>query len=373
MLLRSLFFLQITLALVANVCYGQEEIVIAGQGDVSPLTGNTLSSFVLAAATGADYIEQQVVMTKDDKLITFDDIYLDTMTNVVKVFPERKRDDGRYYVIDFTLAEIQRLNLLHPGLDTPVRMQIPTLDDTLNLDTILEEKLGNIIGIYLEIKKPWFHLNEGKDISNTTLIALKRFGYSTIEQNIYLACYDPEELQRIHKHLMPEHLIDLKLVQKIDTSDDSETKRLENAKWATYDYDWMYTQFGLKVIKNYADAVSFTDTHILSNNGLALSEFITAIMAMKIELHAVIHDETSTPQTENSFDTLLEQLYFDIGVKAVTTSNWVLTQNYLRQRAVNVAKVPEALKTEKMGITPENSVDLTLRKNEDVREATNKL
>lgn len=63
----------------------------------------------MAYAQGADYLEQDLVMTKDDHLVVLHDHYLDRVTDVAERFPDRARKDGRYYAIDFTLDEIKSL------------------------------------------------------------------------------------------------------------------------------------------------------------------------------------------------------------------------------------------------------------------------
>lgn len=52
--------------------------------------------------SGADYLEQDTVMTKDDRLVVLHDHYLDRVTDVAQRFPQRARQDGRFYAIDFT-------------------------------------------------------------------------------------------------------------------------------------------------------------------------------------------------------------------------------------------------------------------------------
>ncbi|WP_255419169.1 glycerophosphodiester phosphodiesterase family protein [Neisseria weixii] len=60
---------------------------------------------------GADYLEQDLVMTKDNHLVVIHDHFLDGLTDVAKKFPKRARSDGKYYVMDFTLAEIRSLKM----------------------------------------------------------------------------------------------------------------------------------------------------------------------------------------------------------------------------------------------------------------------
>lgn len=85
------------------------KIVIAHRGASGYLPEHTLPAKAMAYAQGADYLEQDLVITKDDELIVLHDHYLDRVTDVAKRFPDRARKDGRYYAIDFTLAEIKSL------------------------------------------------------------------------------------------------------------------------------------------------------------------------------------------------------------------------------------------------------------------------
>ena len=96
------------LALIATESMAQK-IVIAHRGASGYLPEHTLEAKSMAYAMGANYIEQDVVMTADDHLIVLHDITLDRTTNVDEVFPNRARDDGRFYAIDFTLEEIRQL------------------------------------------------------------------------------------------------------------------------------------------------------------------------------------------------------------------------------------------------------------------------
>ena len=89
-----------------------EKIVIAHRGASGYLPEHTLPAKAMAYAQGADYLEQDLVMTKDDHLVVLHDHYLDRVTDVADRFPDRARKDGRYYAIDFTLDEIKSLKLL---------------------------------------------------------------------------------------------------------------------------------------------------------------------------------------------------------------------------------------------------------------------
>src|ERR1700742_3652085 len=82
-------------------------VVIAHRGASAYLPEHTLPAKALAFGMGADYLEQDVVLTKDHVPIVLHDIQLDEVTDVAAKFPGRARDDGRYYAIDFSLDEIR--------------------------------------------------------------------------------------------------------------------------------------------------------------------------------------------------------------------------------------------------------------------------
>ncbi len=354
--------------------YGGDKIVIADQ-DSTPLVGNTLHALVFAATTGANFIEQHLVMTKDDHLVALNDLYLGDKTNVVSLFPERKREDGNYYVIDFNLAELQQLSRSGFDFEASMDIRIPSFEDILILIGKLEKELGTTIGIYPEIKHPWFHLREGKDISSIILQTLKRFGYSDIEDAVFLGCHDAEELQRIHKTLMPALDMDLQLVQLIDLNDGTETKYRENNDWVAYNYDWMFTQSGLKVITSYADAIGLKHSLLLDDQGnLKLENYTSAIQRLGMQLHVSgIQQETVASSDESGFDQLLELVYFTANAEAISTGNWIGTQHFLETKRNNVAKATDKLKTETEGSSPLNTVDLESESSTEPRETTTQL
>jgi glycerophosphoryl diester phosphodiesterase len=84
-------------------------IVIAHRGASGYLPEHTLEAKALAYGLGADYLEQDVVATRDAQLVVLHDLHLDDVTDVASRFPGRQRADGRHYAIDFDLAELQQL------------------------------------------------------------------------------------------------------------------------------------------------------------------------------------------------------------------------------------------------------------------------
>lgn len=202
--------------------------VIAHRGASGYLPEHTLESKAMAHAMGADYLEQDLVLTKDDIPIVMHDIHLDTISNVAQIFPTRKRKDGRYYAIDFTLSEIKQLNASErfnhktgkavfenrfPANQGSFR--IPTLAEELELIQGLNKSTGLSVGIYPELKQPKFHHSEQKDISKIVLSVLKEFKYTGPDDPCYLQCFDEKETKRLREEFKTE----LKTIQLLSDAD----------------------------------------------------------------------------------------------------------------------------------------------------------
>ena len=168
--------------------------VVAHRGASGYLPEHTLASKAMAHAMNADYIEQDIVLSKDDIPIVIHDILLDDVTDVSEKYPNRKREDGKYYVIDFTFEELKSLEVTE-RFDSKTGLQIypnrfpkgkssfrlHSLQDEIELIQGLNKSTGKDIGIYPEIKNPEFHHENGKDISKIVLDILTKYGYSTKE------------------------------------------------------------------------------------------------------------------------------------------------------------------------------------------------
>jgi len=192
----------------------KEKMIIAHRGASGYLPEHTLASKALAHGMGADYIEQDLVLSKDDIPVVIHDIHLEEVTNVIEVFPERKREDGRYYVIDFTFEELlhlkvnERINRKTGKVVYPDRFpsgassfSLHSLQQEIELIQGLNKSTGKEVGIYPEIKNPGFHRESGKDISKIVLEILKNYGYADLNDACILQCFDRWELRRIRVEL----------------------------------------------------------------------------------------------------------------------------------------------------------------------------
>ncbi|KMZ43232.1 MULTISPECIES: glycerophosphodiester phosphodiesterase [Bacillales] len=317
-----------------------DKIVIAHRGASAYLPEHTLPAKAMAYAMGVDYIEQDVVMTKDNKLLIMHDHYLDSVTNVAEVYPDRKRKDGRYYVIDFTLDEIKKLKTTEVFTvengkqvqDYPDRFplwksnfSVHTLEEEIELIQGMNKSTGRNVGIYTEIKAPWFHRHEGKDISLAVLQVLKKYGYVSKNDKAYIQTFDPNEAKRIRTELYPQLNMKVKLVQLMAETGWNETMNYENGKAVPYNYDWMFEKGAMKEIAKYADGVGPWKPMIIKEESTRDHLIITNLVKEAHEADLEVHpytfraDKGQIPAYAASFEELLDQFYFTAGVDGVFT------------------------------------------------------
>jgi len=230
-------------------------LVIAHRGASGYLPEHTLAAKAYAHAIGADFLEQDLVLTKDDVPVVLHDIYLDTVTDVAVRFPERKRADGRFYALDLTLAELKQLRVTErfnaktgaavfagrfpPGL---AEFRISTLEEELQLIQGLNRSTGHASGIYPEIKQPQWHRAQGHDISKIVLPLLARYGYATKNEACFLQCFELTEVKRIRRELgWKGHIV--MLIEASPKGDDGT------------DFTRMCTPAGLRELAEVADGI----------------------------------------------------------------------------------------------------------------------
>ncbi len=268
-------------------------IIIAHRGASGYLPEHSKEAAVLAYMQGADYIEQDLVVTKDDELIVLHDIYLERVTNVETVFPNRKRKDNRYYAVDFTLAELRRLSLheRQTAKKRPVFSQryrgkahfsITTFREQVELIRELNRQFtkqtGKTVGWYPEMKSPKWHLQEGKDLAELLAKELNELGLNKRSANIFVQSFDPTSLQRLKN----EFGIQVRLIQLIG----------ENT-WNGYsaDYNAMKTKQGLEAISKYADGIGPWLRQIYDYNDNQVSGFLARAKEAGLQVHPYTHRE----------------------------------------------------------------------------------
>lgn len=186
-------------------------ITIAHRGACGYLPEHSLAAKAMAHAMGADFLEQDLVATRDDQLVVLHDIHIDRVSNVATKFPDQARADGRFYARDFTLEQLQTLRLTErtdahgkavfanrfPVASTGMR--IVSLDEELQLIRGMNVSTGNIAGIYPEIKKPQWHRDQGVDVGRLLLDKLAQYGYADTPDQVWLQCFDLDENIRLSK------------------------------------------------------------------------------------------------------------------------------------------------------------------------------
>jgi glycerophosphoryl diester phosphodiesterase len=195
-----------------------------------------------------------VVLTRDDALIVLHDLYLDAVTDVTERFPGRRRDDGRHYAIDFSLAEIRSLRAhertgpdgapAFPGrmTDDQRSFRVPTLDEEIQLILGLNRTTGRDVGLYVEPKAPAWHRAEGKDLVLAVLRLLARHGLTGASDKVLLQSFDLDALRRARVELGTE----LRLVQLIGENDWRESPT---------DFDHLQTESGLREVAAVAPGI----------------------------------------------------------------------------------------------------------------------
>ena len=197
---------------------------------------HTLTSYFIAIQQGADYIEPDLVSTRDGVLIARHENEIGTTTDVAQ-HPEfasrrtRKRVDGvaltGWFTEDFTLEELKRLRAreripeLRPANTRfDGQLEIPTFDEILELVRALEmqraasahaRKLAPParIGIYPETKHPTYFARQGLALEAPLLAALERYGYAGRGAPIFIQSFELGNLHSLRK------LTDLPLVQLV--------------------------------------------------------------------------------------------------------------------------------------------------------------
>jgi glycerophosphoryl diester phosphodiesterase len=315
-----------------------QKIVIAHRGASGYLPEHTLEAKAMAYAMGADYIEQDVVMTKDDRLIVLHDITLDRTTDVDEKFPSRARGDGRYYAIDFTLAEIKTLNATESfGIQDGNKVQsysgrfpimtsafqVPTLEEEIELIQGLNKSTGKNIGIYPEIKSPEFHRAEGKDLSSAVVAVLKDYGYINKQAKVFLQTFSFDELKIIHDEILPAAGINLNLVMLLGN---------------TEDYPWIFDTDGMQRLAQYADGLGPSHSMVVAADSSAgdikVTDLVSKAHAAGMQVHPYTYrkDPGQIPPYAENFNQLLDIHFYQADVDGVFTDFTDLAVEFLRSK-----------------------------------------
>ncbi|OYD88960.1 glycerophosphodiester phosphodiesterase [Nostoc sp. 'Peltigera membranacea cyanobiont' 213] len=287
---------------------GEAPKVIGHRGASGYRPEHTLESYKQAIERGADFIEPDLVVTKDGVLIARHEPALavlnadgtvnfnNTTTDVYKhpEFADRKKTvslDGNtitgWFAEDFTLAEIktlraeERLPFRDHSFDD--RFEIPTFTEILDLVKQVETETGKKIGIYPETKHPTYLADEAtyvgttdkinRNISQLLIDTLKANNF-TDPSRIFIQSFEVSNLKELHDTIMPAAGVDIPLIQLLDASDiDINGKIIESQPYDlkvsgdTRTYGDLRTPEGLAEVATYADGIGPWKRMIVSIKG----------------------------------------------------------------------------------------------------------
>lgn len=325
-------------------------IVIAHRGASGYLPEHTLPAKALAHAMGADFIEQDVVLTADGVPIVLHDIHLDATTDVAEVFPDRAREDGRFYAIDFSLAEIRQLRAherrgLTPSSDSadsavaraafPARFPlqpglsgVPTLAEEIALIAGLDHSRGQRTGLYIELKASAFHQAAGMDLGAAVLAVLEQTGYAHASAQVFLQSFEPQALRALKAAGT-----DLPLIQLIGDNSWGED--------GSVDFDWLRSDAGLASIAEYAAGIGPWLMQIYRGRDEAgrveLSDLVDRAHARGLLVHPYTFRRDQLPPGIDSYEALLSVFIEKAGVDGVFTDFPDLTRAFIDHRTLPAA------------------------------------
>ena len=204
----------------------QRVIVIAHRGASGERPEHTLESYTLAVEQGADFIEPDLVMTRDGVLVARHENEIGATTDVAQhpEFAARRRTqviDGEtmtgWFTEDFTLAEIktlrarERLPALRPAnCAFDGRFEVPTFDEILQLVTNVNLARGGgpRLGVYPETKHPAHFASIGLAQEPAVLQALQRVDYARQGSPVFIQSFDPDNLREL-RDMTPLPLVQL--------------------------------------------------------------------------------------------------------------------------------------------------------------------
>lgn len=253
---------------------GAAPIIIAHRGASGLLPEHTLAAYTKAIEQGADYIEPDVVLTKDGVMIARHEPILDGTTDVASKFGADRQStrvlDGvstkAYFASDFTLAEIKTLRTIQPRASRDQSFnglyEIPTLQEVVNLAKAQSVQTGRSIGIYPEIKHSAFHASifGAKVIEDKLVSALHAAYGNSAAAPVFIQSFEVSNLKYLNGRT------DIRLVQLVDADDVKPDGSLSLVPPYAQPYDFvldgdprtfadLLTKAGLAEIATYADGI----------------------------------------------------------------------------------------------------------------------
>ncbi len=278
-------------------------LVVGHRGAAGYRPEHTLASYRLAIELGADYIEPDLVSTKDGVLVARHEPEIGGTTNVADhpEFASRKTTkviDGitftGWFTEDFTLKELktlrakERLPDIRPNnTKYDGKFEIPTFQEVLDLRAQLSRKLHRQIGVYPETKHPSYFRSIGLPLEPKLVSTLNRNGLNRRGAPVFVQSFETGNLRQL------DHVLKVPLVQLLDEAD------LHPANDPTTTYGDMATPAGLREIATYADGVGPWKNYIIPRNPDDSSGMPTSFIRDAHRAGLVVHPYTF--RRENTF------------------------------------------------------------------------
>ena len=265
----------------AKTLTGAPPLVIGHRGASGYLPEHTLEAYKLAIEQGADFIEPDLVATRDGVLIARHEPMLSGTTDVAErpEFASRKTtrkvdgiDTTDWFAGDFTLAEIKTLRARQAMAERDQshnsRYGVPTLEEVIDLAKAESARLGRTIGIYPETKHPIFHAAIGLPLEDRLLQVLAGAGWTDKAAPVIIQSFETANLRYLRAKTQ------LRLVQLVDADDVDANGNIVLAPPSERPYDFvvtgdsrtykdLLTRDGLAWVKTYADGVGPWKPYIL--------------------------------------------------------------------------------------------------------------
>lgn len=297
--------------------------IIAHRGASAYLPEHTLEGKAFAYAQGADFLEQDVVLSRDGRTIVHHDLVLDYTTDVAERFPGRARPDGLHYVIDFDWFELMRLRFFERR-DQDGKQRYPdrfptsmgifrlhTLEKEIQLIKGMNRSTKRRVGLYLELKDPSFHKKNGQDITKVVWKQLMLAGFERPDSSTpcFIQCFEPGTLMRLRHELG----CPLPLVQLVGRKE----WRMNDV-----DYDALVSTEGLDEVASYAAGIAPSIGHIIQSFGKDGPKGVTKLVPEAKKRNLLVHPYTFRAEdmpAEVSFEALLRYFIQEAKVDGVFT------------------------------------------------------
>jgi glycerophosphoryl diester phosphodiesterase len=315
-----------------------DKVIIAHRGASGYLPEHTLEAYAYAYAQGADYVEPDLMMSKDGVLIALHDRSLNATTDVAARFPERARENGEFFPSDFTVEELKQLRVqerVDPGPGkrryparwrnehTALHFRIPTLAEIIELVQGLNQVTGRNVGLGPEIKSGPRRQQDGLDPESALLRELTRFGLAGREDPVIIQSFDAASLRRLRALGCEARLV-----------------QLIGGKGS----DDMVTPEGLEAVAGYANGIGLNISRLFDRAGRPVDEFalVRAAQARGLVVYPYTARADDLPAFAATFEDLLGKILFEAGADGVFTDHPGRAVDFLRARGAAARSRPES-------------------------------